>query len=114
MKSLKYEKFSNIDISDDFFSSLKSDYAEFEEWFLKKAKGDAEAYVFFNSRNRLDGFLYLKREDQPDDKISPPLPSGLCVKVGTLKINAHGTKLGERFLKKAFDHAMIELSLIHI
>ena len=108
MKSLKYEKFSNIDISDDFFSSLKSDYAEFEEWFLKKAKGDAEAYVFFNSRNRLDGFLYLKREDQPDDKISPPLPSGLCVKVGTLKINAHGTKLGERFLKKAFDHAMIE------
>lgn len=108
MKSLKYEKFSNIDISDDFFSSLKSDYAEFEEWFQRKAQDDAEAYVFFNSRNRLDGFLYLKREDQPDDKISPPLPGGLSVKVGTLKINAHGTKLGERFLKKAFDHAMIE------
>ncbi len=98
MKNLKYEKFQNIDIHEEFFSSLKEDYSEFETWFDKKSGDDAEAYVFFNSRQRLDGFLYLKREDQVDPAISPSLPIGISIKIGTLKINAHGTKLGERFI----------------
>lgn len=107
MKNLNYSKFKDIDLSDDFFSTLKDDYREFETWF--ESKSEAQAYVFYNSRRRLDGFLYLKREDDTSDaSIVPPLPVGTALKVGTLKINAHGTKLGERFLKKAFDHAMIE------
>lgn len=40
------------------------------------------------------------------DDVIPPLPSLNRLKVGTFKINAHGTKLGERFLKKIFDHAV--------
>ncbi|POG06793.1 acetyltransferase [Pseudomonas putida] len=109
MKNLIYSKFGDIDLSDDFFSTLKEDYSEFESWFESKA--DAHAYVFYNSRKRLDGFLYVKREDDTSDAtIAPPLPAGTALKIGTLKINAHGTKLGERFLKKAFDHAMIESS----
>jgi DNA-directed RNA polymerase subunit H (RpoH/RPB5) len=54
----------------------------------------------------MDGFLYLKTESASDITIDPPLPAGTALKVGTLKINAHGTKLGERFVKKVFDHAM--------
>jgi hypothetical protein len=34
------------------------------------------------------------------------LPPANRLKVGTLKIIAHGTKLGERILKKVFDHAI--------
>lgn len=36
----------------------------------------------------------------------PALPAGKRIKIGTLKINPHGTRLGERFIKKAFDHAI--------
>lgn len=106
MKGLQYKKISEIDGDDPFFDSLKEDYSEFCSWYAKKADAAEEAYVFHNSRKRMDGFLYLKLENDPDSSIAPPLPSGKALKVGTLKINAHGTKLGERFIKKIFDHAM--------
>ncbi len=102
---LIYEKFSNINISDPIFDSLKRDYAEFEHWFTKKAS--ERAYVFFNEAG-LDGFLYLKMEVGPVNDVNPPLPAATRVKVGTMKINAHGTRLGERFLKKIFDHAVTQ------
>lgn len=106
MNGLQYKKFSEINIDDIFFDSLKADYSEFADWFLRKADAGEEAYVFYNSRRRMDGFLYLKKEAASDITIDPPLPAGTALKVGTLKINAHGTKLGERFVKKVFDHAM--------
>lgn len=38
--------------------------------------------------------------------INPPLRTTSCLKVGTFKINAHGTRLGERFVKKIVDTAL--------
>lgn len=102
--NLTYKKFREIDLSDPFFDSLKSDYAEFEHWFARKAEDSA--YVFFGDAGEIDGFLYLKMEDEAVDDVDPPLPPACRVKVGTLKINPHGTRLGERFLKKIFDHAV--------
>lgn len=102
---LEYRKFSTINLDDPFFDSLKSDYVEFEDWFKKKA--DSSAYIFANPDGSLDAFLYLKHEDSPINDIDPPLPAVPRLKVGTFKINAHGTKLGERFIKKIFDHAVI-------
>lgn len=102
----EYKKFNQIDLSDPFFNSLKADYAEFPKWFAKKAAD--YAYVFSNDNGKIDGFLYLKIEDGSVDDTTPPLPPERRIKVGTLKINAHGTKLGERFIKKIFDHAIYE------
>lgn len=98
--------FKEINLNDPFFDSLKADYAEFPVWFAKKANDFA--YVFVNGAGAVDGFLYLKVEDGPVADITPALPSARRLKVGTLKINAHGTKLGERFIKKIFDHAVFE------
>lgn len=42
----KWGKFSECDINDTFFDSLKEDYPEFEDWFRKKAAEDKEAFVF--------------------------------------------------------------------
>ncbi|MGU1385697.1 N-acetyltransferase [Pseudomonas aeruginosa] len=106
MKNLQLKKFSEIDLDDGFFCSLIDDYAEFSDWFSKKSKKDDSAYTFYNYKKSLDGFLYLKIEDDKDLNIEPPLPEVKTLKVGTLKINAHGTKLGERFMKKVFDHAI--------
>jgi L-amino acid N-acyltransferase YncA len=104
--NLNREKFEDVDLSDAFFDSLKADYQEFSDWFSKKA--DNYAYVFRGASGQIDGFLYLKTEDGPLIEVNPPLQAAKRIKVGTFKINAHGTKLGERFVKKIFDHAIYE------
>lgn len=96
--------FRNIDLDDPFFDDLKTSYAEFSDWFAKKA--DATAYVFYDEGGALQGFLYLKVEEDALTNIEPKLPAAGRLKVGTFKINAHGTKLGERFIKKIFDQAI--------
>lgn len=101
---LAYEQFKNIDLEDSFFDSLKGDYKEFSEWFSRKA--EERAYVFRREEGTVDGFLYLKVENGALNDVSPPLPPAQRLKVGTFKLNAQGTKLGERFLKKVFDHAI--------
>lgn len=107
MENLALERFSDIDLTDHFFDSLKTDYREFSVWFGRKSEAGEAAYVFRNGQGSIDGFLYLKVEDGPIEDAVPRLPHAYRVKVGTLKINAHGTKLGERFLKKIFDHAIV-------
>jgi len=104
--ALELRRFSDIDISDIFFDSLRQDYREFGEWFQRKARSGDTAYVFYSDSGSLDGFLYLKIENDAINDVAPPLAAVDRVKVGTFKINAHGTKLGERFLKKVFDHAV--------
>lgn len=104
--ALTYKYFSDVDLNDVFFDSLKDDYKEFPDWFNRKAAQGEGAYVFYNQSGLVDGFLYLKREDEAILDVNPTLPSFPRLKVGTLKINAHGTRLGERFIKKIFDHAV--------
>ena len=106
--NLTRQVFGNINLADPFFDSLKADYAEFPDWFARKAASGDTAYVFQDDTGAIDGFLYLKIEDGAVNDTVPPLPPARRVKVGTLKINAHGTKLGERFVKKIFDHAISE------
>lgn len=100
------KKFEEINLADQFFDSLKSDYKEFEEWFARKS--DDFAYIHEKEDGAINGFLYLKIENEAVTDIDPALPPAKRVKVGTFKIDAHGTKLGERFIKKIFDHATDE------
>ncbi|MBI6895238.1 GNAT family N-acetyltransferase [Pseudomonas putida] len=98
------KKFKNISLQDEFFASLLKDYGEFSDWFARKA--EETAYVFEDDQGSVNGFLYLKTEDEAVTDVVPELPAKRRIKVGTMKINARGTKLGERFLKKIFDHAL--------
>lgn len=100
------KQFKDIDLTAPFFDSLKADYAEFSSWFRKKSEDSA--YVFETDEGRIDGFLYLKIEDGPVCDVTPAFPESRRLKIGTFKINAHGTRLGERFVKKIFDHAVSE------
>lgn len=102
--SITLVRFADVNLSDVFFDSLKRDYLEFEQWFAKKANNTA--YLSKNDAGAIDGFLYLKVEDEAHNDIAPPLNTKHRLKVGTFKIDAHGTKLGDRFVKKLFDHAM--------
>lgn len=101
---LELKRFEQLNLYDPFFDTLKSDYSEFEEWFKKKS--EKEAYVLYDEEF-IQGFLYLKMEEGPILDVEPILEKKRILKVGTLKIDPHGTRLGEHFIKKALDHAII-------
>jgi hypothetical protein len=105
---IRLEHFSEIALSAPFFDSLKADYPGFQQWFQKKSSTRAEsAYTFRSpSTSQLDGFLYLKDEHGEVLDVIPPLQPAYRLKLGTFKINPHGTRLGERFMKRAFDVAV--------
>lgn len=102
--NLQYKRFSELDLDDPFFDSLKAAYAEFSNWFHRKS--EEKAYVMKDEAGLIQAFLFLKEENEAITDVEPNLPYDRYLKLGTFKINAHGTKLGERFLKKAFDHAI--------
>jgi hypothetical protein len=95
--AIKIRKFRELNITDPFFDSLRSSYSEFNSWFGKKA--DESAFVVFDDANCIQAFLYVKIESGPVIDITPILNVTRSLKVGTFKVNAHGTKLGERFVK---------------
>lgn len=108
MNDIKLVKFREINLQDTFFDSLRNDYEGFNDWFIRKE--NEEAYVL-KIENRLEAFLYMKIEEEEDSTIIPQLFFyNKILKVGTFKINAHGSKLGERFVKLIFDK-MIEEKL---
>ena len=100
---LKY--FRDISLSDPFFDSLKKDYQEFTDWFQRKA---SEPIYVYHTDNKLVGLIYLKLEEGEVNDVTPPMPYGKRIKIGTLKVEAHGTRLGERLIKKAIDHAIVK------
>lgn len=100
-------KFGRINLSDDFFTSLKEDYVGFDKWFIKKF--DDEAYITVNSNNGLLlSFLYLKVEDRNEiyTDITPAFIPKKRLKIGTFKVINNGFRLGERFMKIIFDNAL--------
>lgn len=107
MSNIQEKYIREINTSDSFFDSLRQDYKGFNQWIEKKANAGEKAYLLFDN-NKIIAFLYLKIENQVDNTdISPALDTNVpWLKIGTLKINAHGTKLGERFVKKIFDFAV--------
>lgn len=106
MASIERVKFKNLDINDIFFDSLKADYIGFEDWFKRKANEDT--YILKDDTDKLQAFLYMKIENDIDMEIKPILKEERILKVGTFKINAHGTKLGERFIKLIVDRMIRE------
>jgi len=103
--SVRKEYFGNLDLADEFFTSFKEDYAGYEEWFNRKA--DETVYVCL-SEGKPIAFLYLKVEGENEDysDIDPTLPRRKRLKIGTFKVALNGFRLGERFLKIAFDNAL--------
>ena len=98
-------KFHQINLNDTFFQSLKEDYQDFEKWFFKKSNN--EAYITSRDKTLLS-FLYLKIEEKEENykDIFPLFRPKRRLKVGTLKVNNNGFKLGEYFMNIAFETAL--------
>lgn len=98
--------FGNVLLHDPFFDSFRTEYPGFDKWFNQKA--DETAYVCTADDGRVVAFLYLKREGKNENysDIEPRFLPAQRLKIGTLKVATNGYKLGERFLKIAFDNAL--------
>lgn len=106
---LQVQRFSDIDLNDSFFDSLRASYPEFDEWYNKKAASGATAYCYYVD-DVLKDFLYLKVEEEELSDLTPVLPAKKRLKVGTFKVDnedRHTTR-GERFMKKIMDKAVAE------
>ncbi|MFG1227411.1 GNAT family N-acetyltransferase [Xanthobacter wiegelii] len=106
-QTLRPTKFKDVNLDDTFFDSLKAQYDEFSDWFHKKS-AEPVYVIDGETGGGIRGFLYLKVEEGEITDVNPPLPAKRRLKVGTLKVNAKGTKLGERIIKRIFDHALLE------
>lgn len=91
-KSIKRTRFAEVPLDSRFFESMKGEYREFESWFRRKAEEGAEAYVLGSGAD-ITGFMYLKVEDGEVSDLEPPMGPARRIKIGTLKIEAHGTRL---------------------
>lgn len=105
MDNFLVKSFSEIDLADDFFGSLKIDYPEFTEWFNKKAAVGEVATVYLED-GKIKDFLYMKVEAEEmtnsgNCRIIPNLPKRNRLKVGTFKVESRGTRRGERLIKRA-------------
>lgn len=104
---LQIQKFSEVNIADAFFDSLRESYPEFDAWYKKKSDSGATAYTYYIN-GQLRDFLYLKIEDEELTDVTPVLPKKRRLKVGTFEIDnetLHTTR-GERFMKKIMDVAI--------
>lgn len=95
---LSKKLFSDVDLSDEFFDSLRANYRGFDQWFAKKAREGEKAYVSVEQSGNINAFLYLKEEDGEVLDVEPTLVNGKHLKVGTFKINAHRAATGNRFM----------------
>ena len=56
LNNIVHKTFSEIDLQDSFFQSLRDDYPGFDDWFRRKS--DQDAFVQYEN-NKIIGFLYL-------------------------------------------------------
>ncbi len=98
--------FGELDLEDDFFTSFKEDYIEYEKWFNKKA--DETVYTCL-AEGKLIALLYVKVENKWEDysDINPTLLPKKRLKISTFKVSLNGYRLGERFIKIIFDNALM-------
>lgn len=102
-RRLREGRFSDVRLSAPFFDSLRAAYPPFDAWFAGKLN---EPILIIDDGEELTGIVYTKVEHGPIVDVSPVLREGKWLKVGTMKVVARGTKLGERVLKRIFDEAV--------
>jgi len=95
----------NINLDDDFFDSLKSDYPEFIDWFKRKSKDGAKAWVYYN-KDKIGAFLLLKDEDEPIIYHGGNISKKKRIKISTFKVTFSGYKIGELFIKMSIEYAI--------
>lgn len=94
-------------VDDPFFDSLRADYLEFDQWFLKKSAEGRMAWVLKKAKDSLTALVIYKHENIIRNLNGNSLV-GDILKLCTFKVGEshRGRKIGELLLKKAFEHSI--------
>lgn len=80
------KKFSEIDLEDAFFDSLKTNYPGFESWFSRLSASNSTALVFEDELG-LGAFIALKNDECEDIQLQGTvLPAKKRIKIRTFRI----------------------------
>jgi hypothetical protein len=91
-----WKYFSDVNLDDPFFGTLKMDYNEFPVWFKRKSDEHERALVFKDEIG-IGAFVYLKDEEEEIQLTDKTLPKMKRLKIGTLRLaeRMRGIRLGE-------------------
>lgn len=91
-----------------FFDSVRADYDGFDDWFRRKAMEGRRAWVYRDGVNRAIAAICIYAV-QTDERINDAgeVLEGDALKLCTFKVGeaVRGRKIGELFLRAAFQHA---------
>lgn len=98
--------FSELDLEDPIFDSLKEEYSEFVSW--AKAHEERPTWVNYTDDGTLGALLVIKPEETEEIGVDPPLERDSRMKISTLKVGEqrHGSKVGELFISIAVREAI--------
>lgn len=113
---------NEIDVNDSFFDSLRNDYPNFNNWFLRKRNSNYFAYVTEDENGNLGSFLLLKEEKYQDilsitgDYVLKNIKNlDKILKISTFKVGNTGKGIGNKYLKIAYEKAKeIKVSAIYM
>jgi rRNA-processing protein FCF1 len=105
VKFVNQKKVYELDLNDHFFDSLKKSYPEFSDWFKKISRRDRDCWVY-EENGKIEALLILKEEEEEIELKEKVLPKRKRLKICTIKVGKRGYKLGELFLKVAFDYCV--------
>lgn len=94
-------------LGDTFFNSLREGYSTFDEWFREKARQGRHAWVYRDDTGVVAALcIYVVQEDEQINDGGEVLPNR-ALKLSTFKVGelVRGRKIGELFLKAAFQYA---------
>ncbi len=95
-----------VNINQPFFDSLKEDYPDFQNWWIEKCVKQNRKCWIYEAERTIKAFLMLKEEENQAIDTLPPIPAGRRIKIATLKVDLSGSKMGELFLKMAFQYCI--------
>ncbi len=104
-KGIEKTTFSKLEISDNFFDSLRERYEGFDKWFVKKQLEDKTCYAKFSDEGKIEAFLYFKHETEKielNEKTIIPKDDERIMKIGTFKVSddASGQRISEAFVRE--------------
>ncbi|MGE4242378.1 EVE domain-containing protein [Ramlibacter sp.] len=94
-------------LASKFFDSLRDSY-DFDRWFRRKSEEGCRAWVHWEAQDRLGGICIFQRQD--NERIADGVTlEGAALKLSTFKVDpaCQGRKVGELFLKAAFQFASV-------
>lgn len=94
-------------LASTFFDSLRAGYDGFDDWFRRKAREDRRAWVYRDENGAPSALCIYTIQDGVEINDAGERLAGQSLKLCTFKVGetVRGRKIGELFLKAAFQYA---------